>query len=189
MSEINEIFHCCFHCIKWTVFLHIPQIHTQPIGALNPKRAAFFSDRFESWEDDQVPKFHYGTHYSTSSFTLMWLLRMVSLFKETCPKYCASVTGVGRTHFRQQILFHQKKSIGFVKYSACFLYLLKRSHQSFHIALEGGRKVTNFLPHALFLCYCHSSSLSQRLPVESLHWSLHIISGLILKPLYQKPPT
>ncbi|XP_029007052.1 lipopolysaccharide-responsive and beige-like anchor protein isoform X4 [Betta splendens] len=49
---------------------------SKPIGALNPKRAAFFSDRYESWEDEQVPKFHYGTHYSTSSFTLMWLLRM-----------------------------------------------------------------------------------------------------------------
>ncbi|XP_034044261.1 lipopolysaccharide-responsive and beige-like anchor protein isoform X3 [Thalassophryne amazonica] len=49
---------------------------SKPIGALNPKRAAFFSERFESWEDDQVPKFHYGTHYSTSSFTLMWLLRI-----------------------------------------------------------------------------------------------------------------
>ncbi|XP_071359650.1 lipopolysaccharide-responsive and beige-like anchor protein isoform X3 [Trachinotus anak] len=49
---------------------------SKPVGALNPKRAAFFSDRYESWEDDQVPKFHYGTHYSTSSFTLMWLLRM-----------------------------------------------------------------------------------------------------------------
>ncbi|KAA0722345.1 Lipopolysaccharide-responsive and beige-like anchor protein [Triplophysa tibetana] len=49
---------------------------SKPIGALNPKRAAFFSERFETWEDDQVPKFHYGTHYSTSSFTQMWLLRM-----------------------------------------------------------------------------------------------------------------
>ncbi|XP_029906737.1 lipopolysaccharide-responsive and beige-like anchor protein isoform X2 [Myripristis murdjan] len=49
---------------------------SKPIGALNPKRAAFFSDRFESWEDEQVPKFHYGTHYSTSSFTQMWLLRI-----------------------------------------------------------------------------------------------------------------
>ncbi|KTF86602.1 hypothetical protein cypCar_00007161, partial [Cyprinus carpio] len=48
---------------------------SKPIGALNPKRAAFFSERFESWEDEQVPKFHYGTHYSTSSFTQMWLLR------------------------------------------------------------------------------------------------------------------
>ncbi|XP_030597826.1 lipopolysaccharide-responsive and beige-like anchor protein isoform X5 [Archocentrus centrarchus] len=49
---------------------------SKPIGALNPKRAAFFSERYETWEDDQVPKFHYGTHYSTSSFTLMWLLRV-----------------------------------------------------------------------------------------------------------------
>ncbi|XP_070295906.1 lipopolysaccharide-responsive and beige-like anchor protein, partial [Salvelinus sp. IW2-2015] len=49
---------------------------SKPVGALNPKRAAFFNDRYESWEDDQVPKFHYGTHYSTSSFTQMWLLRI-----------------------------------------------------------------------------------------------------------------
>ncbi|KAM6971940.1 LOW QUALITY PROTEIN: lipopolysaccharide-responsive and beige-like anchor protein [Aplochiton taeniatus] len=49
---------------------------SKPIGALNPKRAAFFSERYESWEDEQVPKFHYGTHYSTSSFTQMWLLRI-----------------------------------------------------------------------------------------------------------------
>ncbi|KAG8518371.1 Lipopolysaccharide-responsive and beige-like anchor protein, partial [Galemys pyrenaicus] len=47
-----------------------------PVGALNPKRAAFFAERYESWEDDQVPKFHYGTHYSTASFVLAWLLRI-----------------------------------------------------------------------------------------------------------------
>lgn len=51
----------------------------QPVGALNPKRAALFSERFDTWEDEQVPRFHYGTHYSTCSFTLMWLLRLVSL--------------------------------------------------------------------------------------------------------------
>ncbi|KAJ3614320.1 hypothetical protein NHX12_017894 [Muraenolepis orangiensis] len=28
---------------------------SKPIGALNPKRAAFFSDRYETWEDDQEP--------------------------------------------------------------------------------------------------------------------------------------
>ncbi|XP_053107967.1 lipopolysaccharide-responsive and beige-like anchor protein isoform X2 [Hemicordylus capensis] len=49
---------------------------SKPIGALNPKRGAFFAERYESWEDDQVPKFHYGTHYSTASFTLTWLLRI-----------------------------------------------------------------------------------------------------------------
>ncbi|XP_043969735.1 lipopolysaccharide-responsive and beige-like anchor protein [Gambusia affinis] len=60
---------------RTAVMFNLPDAAT-PIGALNPKRAAFFSDRYESWEDDQVPKFHYGTHYSTSSFTLMWLLRI-----------------------------------------------------------------------------------------------------------------
>ncbi|KAF6095208.1 LPS responsive beige-like anchor protein [Phyllostomus discolor] len=49
---------------------------SKPVGALNPKRAAFFAERYESWEDDQVPKFHYGTHYSTASFVLAWLLRV-----------------------------------------------------------------------------------------------------------------
>ncbi|XP_062055494.1 lipopolysaccharide-responsive and beige-like anchor protein isoform X2 [Lepus europaeus] len=49
---------------------------SKPVGALNPKRAAFFAERYESWEDDQVPKFHYGTHYSTASFVLAWLLRI-----------------------------------------------------------------------------------------------------------------
>ncbi|XP_044286891.1 lipopolysaccharide-responsive and beige-like anchor protein isoform X2 [Varanus komodoensis] len=49
---------------------------SKPIGALNPKRGAFFAERYETWEDDHVPKFHYGTHYSTASFTLTWLLRI-----------------------------------------------------------------------------------------------------------------
>ncbi|XP_065544516.1 lipopolysaccharide-responsive and beige-like anchor protein isoform X1 [Lathamus discolor] len=49
---------------------------SKPIGALNPKRAAFFAERYDSWEDEQVPKFHYGTHYSTASFALTWLLRI-----------------------------------------------------------------------------------------------------------------
>ncbi|XP_018416801.1 PREDICTED: lipopolysaccharide-responsive and beige-like anchor protein [Nanorana parkeri] len=49
---------------------------SKPVGALNPKRAAFFAERYDSWEDEQVPKFQYGTHYSTASFVLSWLLRM-----------------------------------------------------------------------------------------------------------------
>ncbi|XP_066429755.1 lipopolysaccharide-responsive and beige-like anchor protein isoform X2 [Eleutherodactylus coqui] len=49
---------------------------SKPVGALNPKRAAFFAERYETWEDEQVPKFHYGTHYSTASFVLSWLLRI-----------------------------------------------------------------------------------------------------------------
>ncbi|KAF2368092.1 PH-BEACH domain [Trinorchestia longiramus] len=49
---------------------------SKPIGALNPSRRAFFEERYSSWEHDQIPPFHYGTHYSTSAFTLNWLLRL-----------------------------------------------------------------------------------------------------------------
>ncbi|XP_054730540.1 neurobeachin isoform X2 [Anastrepha obliqua] len=49
---------------------------SKPIGALNPSRRAYFEERYESWESDTIPPFHYGTHYSTSSFTLNWLVRV-----------------------------------------------------------------------------------------------------------------
>ena len=49
----------------------------QPVGALNPTRKAFFEERYSTWDNDQIPPFHYGTHYSTAAFTLNWLLRLV----------------------------------------------------------------------------------------------------------------
>jgi hypothetical protein len=51
----------------------------QPIGALNPERLGQFLDRFNSWDkSEDIPPFHYGTHYSTFGFTLAWLIRLVS---------------------------------------------------------------------------------------------------------------
>ncbi|XP_035827819.1 neurobeachin [Aplysia californica] len=49
---------------------------SKPIGALNETRKAYFEERYNSWEHDQIPPFHYGTHYSTSAFTLNWLIRV-----------------------------------------------------------------------------------------------------------------
>ncbi|XP_075448227.1 neurobeachin isoform X4 [Ascaphus truei] len=49
---------------------------SKPIGALNPKRAVFYAERYETWEDDPTPPYHYNTHYSTSTFTLCWLVRI-----------------------------------------------------------------------------------------------------------------
>ncbi|KAL3880046.1 hypothetical protein ACJMK2_032318, partial [Sinanodonta woodiana] len=49
---------------------------SKPVGALNPSRKEFFEERYKSWEHDQIPPFHYGTHYSTAAFTLNWLLRV-----------------------------------------------------------------------------------------------------------------
>ena len=49
----------------------------QPIGALNPARLSHLQERFDSWEEDRVPPFFYGTHYSTMAFVLHWLVRVV----------------------------------------------------------------------------------------------------------------
>ncbi|KAL1438238.1 hypothetical protein MTO96_048319 [Rhipicephalus appendiculatus] len=40
---------------------------SKPIGALNPSRRAFFEERYETWEHEVIPPFHYGTHYSTAA--------------------------------------------------------------------------------------------------------------------------
>ncbi|XP_049431595.1 neurobeachin isoform X4 [Epinephelus fuscoguttatus] len=49
---------------------------SKPVGALNPKRAAFYAERYETWEDDQTSPCHYNSHYSTAASTLHWLVRI-----------------------------------------------------------------------------------------------------------------
>ncbi|XP_025205562.1 neurobeachin isoform X5 [Melanaphis sacchari] len=49
---------------------------SKPIGALNPSRKAYFEERYGSWENESIPPFHYGTHYSTAAFVLNWLIRI-----------------------------------------------------------------------------------------------------------------
>ncbi|XP_041968935.1 neurobeachin isoform X2 [Aricia agestis] len=49
---------------------------SKPIGALNPSRRAYFEERYNTWEHDSTPPFHYGTHYSTAAFVLNWLVRI-----------------------------------------------------------------------------------------------------------------
>lgn len=49
---------------------------SKPIGVLNEDRKDFFEERYKSWDNEQIPPFHYGTHYSTAAFTLNWLVRV-----------------------------------------------------------------------------------------------------------------
>uniref|UniRef100_A0AC34RIY4 Neurobeachin n=1 Tax=Panagrolaimus sp. JU765 TaxID=591449 RepID=A0AC34RIY4_9BILA len=49
---------------------------SKPIGALSETRKKYFQERFNSWDDESIPPFHYGTHYSTQAFTLNWLFRI-----------------------------------------------------------------------------------------------------------------
>lgn len=64
---------------------NISFIFLQPIGALNPKRAVFYAERYETWEDDQSPPYHYNTHYSTATSALSWLVRIVSIVLTQLP--------------------------------------------------------------------------------------------------------
>lgn len=38
----------------------------QPIGALNPTRLEKFLERYDNFDDPVIPKFHYGSHYSSA---------------------------------------------------------------------------------------------------------------------------
>lgn len=64
-----------FHPIE--INFNLMTIYSQPIGALNPSRRAYFEERYQSWEHDSIAPFHYGTHYSTAAFVLNWLIRVV----------------------------------------------------------------------------------------------------------------
>ncbi len=49
---------------------------TKPVGALNPHRLRMFLDRYHSLDDPDMPRFMYGTHYSSSGTVLHYLLRL-----------------------------------------------------------------------------------------------------------------
>ena len=49
---------------------------TKPVGALDQERLKKFIDRYHSFEDEMIPKFHYGSHYSSSGIVLFYLLRL-----------------------------------------------------------------------------------------------------------------
>ena len=50
---------------------------SRPMGALTEVRRHHAQERFESWEDESIPAFHHGTHYSTPAYVLFWLTRML----------------------------------------------------------------------------------------------------------------
>ncbi|VAH35372.1 unnamed protein product [Triticum turgidum subsp. durum] len=49
---------------------------SKPVGALNPKRLKKFQERYSTFEDPIIPKFHYGSHYSSAGTVLYYLFRM-----------------------------------------------------------------------------------------------------------------
>lgn len=62
-----------------TISLTDPNIYrdlSKPVGALNEHRLALYKERMQNFEDPNIPKFLYGTHYSNSGSVLFYLLRL-----------------------------------------------------------------------------------------------------------------
>ncbi|CAN4125733.1 unnamed protein product [Withania somnifera] len=49
---------------------------SKPVGALNPDRLRKFQERYSSFDDPVIPKFHYGSHYSSAGTVLYYLIRL-----------------------------------------------------------------------------------------------------------------
>ncbi|XP_049936252.1 BEACH domain-containing protein C2 isoform X2 [Nymphaea colorata] len=49
---------------------------SKPIGALNAERLEKFLERYSSFDDPIIPKFHYGSHYSSAGTVLYYLVRV-----------------------------------------------------------------------------------------------------------------
>jgi hypothetical protein len=48
---------------------------SKPIGALNEERLKEFKERYNSFYDDTIPKFMYGSHYSSAGVVLHYMVR------------------------------------------------------------------------------------------------------------------
>lgn len=49
---------------------------SKPVGALSPDRLKKFQERYSSFDDPVIPKFHYGSHYSSAGTVLYYLTRV-----------------------------------------------------------------------------------------------------------------
>ncbi|XP_023734944.1 protein SPIRRIG [Lactuca sativa] len=48
----------------------------KPMGCQTMEGELEFKKRFESWDDPEIPKFHYGSHYSSAGIVLFYLIRL-----------------------------------------------------------------------------------------------------------------
>ena len=48
----------------------------KPVGALTKSRLERIKERYDAFDDPDIPKFHYGSHYSSAGIVLFYLLRL-----------------------------------------------------------------------------------------------------------------
>ncbi|XWS45971.1 hypothetical protein CRYUN_Cryun14cG0025000 [Craigia yunnanensis] len=49
---------------------------SKPVGALNPDRLKKYQERYANFDDPLIPKFHYGSYYSSAGTVLYYLVRV-----------------------------------------------------------------------------------------------------------------
>lgn len=49
---------------------------SKPMGAITDSRKNAFEERFNLWDDPKIPKFHYGSHYSSAAIVLYYMIRL-----------------------------------------------------------------------------------------------------------------
>jgi hypothetical protein len=49
---------------------------SKPIGALTEKKLEIAKEKFTYFDDPNIPKFHYGSHYSSVGSVLYYLIRI-----------------------------------------------------------------------------------------------------------------
>ncbi|GKV20113.1 hypothetical protein SLEP1_g30276 [Rubroshorea leprosula] len=54
----------------------------KPMDCQMPEGKEEFKKRYERWDDLEVPKFHYGSHYSSAGIVLFYLLRLLPFSAE-----------------------------------------------------------------------------------------------------------
>eukprot|EP00761_Pharyngomonas_kirbyi_P000202 gb/GECH01000202.1/.p1 GENE.gb/GECH01000202.1/~~gb/GECH01000202.1/.p1 ORF type:complete len:3078 (+),score=643.06 gb/GECH01000202.1/:1-9234(+) len=62
-----------------TIDLEDPKTYrdlSKPVGALHPESLKRIIQKYEGFEDDVIPKFHYGSHYSSSGIVSHYLIRL-----------------------------------------------------------------------------------------------------------------
>ena len=57
---------------------------SKPMGAIGPDRAEEFKMRYDMWEDEVIPKFHYGSHYSSAAIVVNFLIRLEPFSRLAC---------------------------------------------------------------------------------------------------------
>ena len=62
-----------------SIDLNDPSVYrdlSKPIGALNEDRFEIYNERFQTFVDEEIPGFMYGSHYSSAGIALYYLLRL-----------------------------------------------------------------------------------------------------------------